>query len=150
MINPQKEDVYYDSYGKPHFKNSKNFLSISHSNEMVAVSIDQKATTGIDIQWITDKIIRIKEKFLNPKEQQITSNDPLELTYYWSIKEALFKIYGKKDAFLKENFELIAFEVTYSFASEDQWSYRQLSTLKIKGEKGLFEHTDQAVMKRVL
>ena len=53
-------------------------------------------------------------------------------------------------SFLKENFELIAFEVTYSFIAEDQWNYRQLSTLKIKGEKGLFEHTDQAVMKRIL
>jgi phosphopantetheinyl transferase (holo-ACP synthase) len=52
---------------------------------------------------ISDKIIRIKQKFLNAKEQSITSNDAEQLTIYWSCKEALFKVYGRKDAYLKEN-----------------------------------------------
>ena len=73
---------------------------------MVAISIDQNHSTGIDIQFITEKIVNIKHKFLNDREQKYTSNDPLLLTYYWSIKEALFKVYGKKDAFLKNNFEV--------------------------------------------
>ncbi|MFT6166053.1 MAG: phosphopantetheinyl transferase (holo-ACP synthase) [Vicingaceae bacterium] len=105
-----KEDIIYDEHRKPTFKNSTCFLSISHSNERVAISIDKKYETGIDLQFITDKIKRIKSKFLNDFEQSITSQSPTELTCYWSIKEALFKIYGKKDAFLKENFEVQDFK----------------------------------------
>ncbi|MDA9312581.1 4'-phosphopantetheinyl transferase superfamily protein [Vicingaceae bacterium] len=105
-----KEDIVYDEHRKPTFKISDSYLSISHSNERVAISIDKKYETGIDLQFITDKIVRIKSKFLNSIEQSLTSQNPTELTCYWSIKEALFKIYGKKDAFLKENFEVQQFK----------------------------------------
>jgi len=107
---PQCEDIVYDEHRKPTFKESDYYLSISHSNDRVAISIDKKYQTGIDLQFITDKIIRIKPKFLNEVEQSLTEKDPTELTCYWCIKEALFKIYGKKDAFLKENFNVQEFK----------------------------------------
>ena len=103
---PHAEDIVYDQHRKPSFKNSNNFLSISHSNERVAVAINEDNATGIDLQYITTKILRIKSKFLNEREQSRITDDSTELTCYWCIKEALFKIYGKKDAFLKENFEV--------------------------------------------
>lgn len=103
-IYPEFGDIYYDAHGKPHFTESKKHLSISHSHEMVAVAIHKTAPTGIDLQHISDKIIHIKNKFLCVAEQNRTGNDALELTYYWSCKEALFKVYGKKDGFLKANF----------------------------------------------
>jgi len=104
------EDIVYDEHRKPTFKHSSFFLSISHSNERVAISINETHETGIDLQFITEKIQRIKSKFLNKEEQSNVGQDPTELTCYWSIKEALFKIYGKKDVFLKENFEVQEFE----------------------------------------
>lgn len=106
---PSNEDILYDEHRKPSFKESSHYLSISHSKDRVAISIDKKYETGIDLQFITDKIIRIKSKFLNEVEHSATEVNPTELTCYWSIKEALFKIYGKKDAFLKENFEVREF-----------------------------------------
>ena len=102
-IHTEIDDIIYDAHGKPHFKNSSSQLSISHSHDMVAVSIHEKEACGIDIQLISDKIIRIKQKFLNTKEQSVTNNSVEELTIYWSCKEALFKVYGKKDAYLKDN-----------------------------------------------
>jgi len=103
---PHAEDIVYDQHRKPSFKNSNNFLSISHSHERIAVAINEANATGIDLQYITPKILRIKSKFLNEREQSKITDDSIELTCYWCIKEALFKIYGKKDAFLKENFEV--------------------------------------------
>jgi len=106
QIHDELDDIIYDKHGKPHFINSNSQLSISHSHDMVAVSIHEKNACGIDIQLISNKIIRIKQKFLNINEQSETKNDPEELTIYWSCKEALFKIYGKKDAYLKENMSI--------------------------------------------
>jgi len=106
------DDIVYDEHRKPYFKESNAHLSISHSREMVAVSINANTITGIDIQYISEKIINIDRKFLNEKELEISSKTPLELSYYWSIKEALFKVYGKKDAFLKNNIEVT--DIRYS------------------------------------
>lgn len=109
-IHSDKDDIVYNANGKPFFKESKDHLSISHSKEMIAIAIDKNNITGIDIQYVSDKVAHIKHKFLNEEEQKRTTEDPIELTYYWSIKEALFKVYGKKDAFLKENIEVTQIE----------------------------------------
>ncbi len=97
-------DIHYNEHHKPFLKNCSQHLSLSHSHHKVAISIDEKANTGIDIQHVTDKIMNIKKKFLNEEElQRSNTNSALELTLYWSIKEALFKVYGKNDIFLKGN-----------------------------------------------
>ena len=106
LVMPENEDIIYNNQKKPYFKNSNSNLSISHSNERVAIYIHQDKNVGIDLQFISDKIFRIKEKFLNAEELDQISMEVNELTAYWSIKEALFKIYGKNDAFLKANFQV--------------------------------------------
>ena len=101
-------DIIYDEHGKPHLKNTHEHLSISHSQHRIAVSIHQKKEHGIDLQHISPKIVRIKQKFLNQAELAMLeeNENPLILTVLWSMKEALFKSYGKKDIFLKGNIEL--------------------------------------------
>jgi|SRR5690554_1719708 len=107
QLLPDFCDIYYDEHRKPHLVDCHQYLSISHSHHKVAVSIDEKKTTGIDLQHITDKIINIRAKFLNAIEQKReNTNTAIELTLYWSIKEALFKIYGKKDIYLKDNIQV--------------------------------------------
>ena len=125
---PHAEDIVYDQHRKPSFKNSNNFLSISHSNERIAVAINEANATGIDLQYITPKILGIKSKFLNEREQSKITDDSIELTCYWCIKEALFKIYGKKNAFLKENFEV----QNYSF---DGRRGKAIGITRINGEE---------------
>ncbi len=106
LINclPEFCDIEYDGHRKPHLTQCKQHVSISHSHHMVAIAIDQKEVCGIDIQHLTPKIEHIKEKFLNPKElEKCKGADEVLLTLYWSVKEALFKVYGRKDIFLKDN-----------------------------------------------
>ena len=93
MVLTEFCDIEYDNQRKPHLLNCTQHLSISHSHHKVAISIDEKAITGIDIQIISPKIIRIKEKFLNPLEISIiTDFSAKNLSLYWSVKEALFKV----------------------------------------------------------
>tara|TARA_R100001015_G_C4612146_1_gene167646 strand:+ start:15 stop:671 length:657 start_codon:yes stop_codon:yes gene_type:complete len=106
-------DIIYDEHGKPHLKNNGEHLSISHSQKRIAVSIHSKRAHGIDLQHITPKILRIKNKFLIERELNMlkSTDDITILTVLWSMKEALFKSYGKKDIFLKGNIELSEFKI---------------------------------------
>ena len=106
-------DIVYDSQNKPHLNKTNFQVSISHSKEMVAISLQENHDNGIDIQHIDQKIERIRNKYLKPQESKaIEENDYETLTIYWSIKEALFKVYGTNDIFLKENIEVIDFNRT--------------------------------------
>jgi len=93
--------ITYDELGKPHLDNGW-FISISHSNEFVAIALNKDTHCGIDIEKITHKVERIKHKFLNPLDlQNVTLLE--HLTLYWGAKEALYKYYGKKEVLFIEN-----------------------------------------------
>ncbi len=61
--------IDYDLKGKP-FLNKQKGISISHSNEMVAIGISNEIDFGIDIQYKTDKIFKIKNKFISKNESK--------------------------------------------------------------------------------
>ena len=56
--------IEYDSKGKPYLNKEKG-ISISHSNEMVAIGISNEIDFGIDIQYKTDKIFKIKRRLFS-------------------------------------------------------------------------------------
>jgi phosphopantetheinyl transferase len=93
--------ISYDIYGKPILDNNW-FISISHSNDFVAINLNKKTHCGIDIEKTSSKIDRIKHKFLNPSDlKNVTSLE--QLTLYWGAKEALYKCYGKKEVLFIEH-----------------------------------------------
>ncbi len=94
-------EIEYNSLGKPTLSNGWN-ISISHSEDFVAVSINQTQDSGIDVEKVSSKVERIKHKFLSEEDlQKVKSLD--ELTLFWSAKEALYKYYGKKEVLFIEN-----------------------------------------------
>lgn len=105
LLLPDFEDIQYEASGKPSLKNSVQQLSISHSHKKIAVSVSKYKPTAVDIQRVSPKIISIKNKFLNHNELKLINEvNEKELTILWSVKEALFKIEGNQDLFLKPNF----------------------------------------------
>jgi len=110
--------IIYDEHNKPFLlrrspfgKNSKFHISISHSHNLLAVILDEQET-GIDIERIKEKILRIKEKFMSDSELESLHNEnPAEqLTVYWCAKESLYKLYGKKELAFKENMMVEPFQ----------------------------------------
>lgn len=93
--------IIYDNLGKPSLDNEWN-ISISHSNEFVAINLNKNHNCGIDIEKITPKIDRIKHKFLSPNDLKKV-NSLEHLIIYWGAKEALYKLYGKKEVLFIEN-----------------------------------------------
>jgi 4'-phosphopantetheinyl transferase len=99
-ITGQKTKIVYDEHGKPCLEDQPYQISISHSREMVALIISHEHKVGIDIEEISEKILKIKHKFLNYKELKALrfGRDHVYHAYlHWSAKEALYKIYGQKN-----------------------------------------------------
>ena len=95
------KDLKYDKAGKPIFSQNKR-LSISHSGNYASVIISDH-NVGIDIEKISDKTIKIKDKFLD-----IELNYPQELNnqislVYWNIKESIYKAVGITGIDFKKN-----------------------------------------------
>jgi phosphopantetheinyl transferase len=89
--------VIYDEKGKPYLLNDTRHISISHSHARLAIIVNQSEATGIDIELIRDKVLKIKHKFLATNELLDASEDVEKLLIYWAAKETLYKIYGLKE-----------------------------------------------------
>lgn len=89
--------IIYDEKGKPHLTNDSRHISISHSHDKLAIIINENEVTGIDIELIRDKVLKIKHKFLTNAELEDTGDNVEKLLVYWAAKETLYKIYGLKE-----------------------------------------------------
>ncbi|MBA3898795.1 MAG: 4'-phosphopantetheinyl transferase superfamily protein [Bacteroidetes bacterium] len=106
--------IFYNETGKPYITNRPEvYISISHTSGFAAVSINTREETGIDIQSKEHKISRIRHKFLCDDELSGISNieEDEKLIIYWCAKEALYKLYGKKEVIFKEHLYIEPFEL---------------------------------------
>jgi 4'-phosphopantetheinyl transferase len=90
-------ELDYTSLGKPFIKGRKAHISISHSHDRLAIVVNTAAETGVDIELIRDKVLKIKNKFLSEKELLDVNDNVDKMIIYWACKEALYKIYGLKE-----------------------------------------------------
>ena len=99
--------IDYNLKGKP-FLNKQKGISISHSNEIVAICISSEIDFGIDIQYKTDKIFNIKSKFLSKNESRfLGKTDNMEfLIKIWSAKESIFKALGREGVSFSNDLEI--------------------------------------------
>jgi len=88
--------------GKPYPINNSLEISITHERGVVGL-IKSTAPCGIDIQEITPKVIRVKNKFINKNDIYWTSEKEKDLTVLWCAKETLYKINGDPNIFFKEH-----------------------------------------------
>lgn len=88
---------------KPFLENEAYHFSISHCGVYAAVIVSTDHRVGVDVELISDKVEKVKHKFLSETEQQLLQQIPLFpwsvfseklLTAAWSIKESLYKWQG--------------------------------------------------------
>lgn len=97
LLDNEAIGLIYDEKGKPHLANDTRHISLSHSHDKLAMIINEREPTGIDIELIRDKVLRIRHKFLSAPELAETGDDVEKLLIYWAAKETLYKIYGLKE-----------------------------------------------------
>lgn len=84
---------------KPFLPDEKYHFSISHCANFAAVIVSSVARVGIDVEYFTPRLHKIKYKFLHADElrfvnAQLPSQQTSLLTLLWSAKEAMYKWYG--------------------------------------------------------
>lgn len=92
-----------NEHSKPYFVQKGLHVSITHSPCLAAVILSDRYEVGIDIELITPKALRVADKFLSEAEKKSTKSDEKETCLYWSAKETLYKLYGRKKLIFKEN-----------------------------------------------
>lgn len=91
----KRSTILYTEHRKPFIENQKTNISISHSQNFVALIISSDYYPGIDVETISKRVEKVKHKFLSDDELEwcLTLE---QLTACWSAKEAVFKIYEKE------------------------------------------------------
>jgi phosphopantetheinyl transferase len=105
--------IVKDKFGKPHFSNSNTHLSWSHSGNYAAFISNENQPTGIDIETLGPKILRIEDKFCNKNDKAIIhkTHHAESLLIIWGAKESLYKWYGLKEIDFKLHMSIEAFDL---------------------------------------
>ena len=75
----------------------------------VAALIDAYDSAGIDLEQPKEKLLRIAARIHHTDELPDIGTDLIKHCIYWCAKEALIKVYGKKDLTLAENLKISPF-----------------------------------------
>jgi len=102
-IEGQCDGIWSDDHNKPHIKNSKLQISISHAKPFVTVLVHKKRSCGADIEEKKEKLKKLAPKFLTSNELNQAKGSLASLAIAWGAKEAIYKLYGRKQLIFKEN-----------------------------------------------
>ena len=113
------DDIVINESGKPEFPQQHIHFSISHTKGYAAAIISKNSPVGIDIELISDRVLNVERKFLGEVELRLLPpvDDHQRVTYAtlcWSIKEAVYKCWGKGGVDFIEHINIIDLPVTDS------------------------------------
>lgn len=95
-----------DEHGKPYLVGTDWQMSITHSRKFMAVVMHPEKPVGVDIERPQEKMWRIKERLYTPAEIVAIGEDLNRMSVYWSAKEALYKLYGKRGMDFRQNLKV--------------------------------------------
>lgn len=102
------EQVRLNAHGKPILESLSSHFSLSHCRGYAAAVLSEKAEAGIDVEEISDRVLKIEKRFLHQSElDRLFSDGHMQRavisTLCWSIKETVFKWWGKGGVDFSEN-----------------------------------------------
>ena len=100
------QGIYKDAFGKPHLYHCPYHISIAHCFPYAVGALHRTQPVGIDIERPQEKLLRIKDRFLNNTEAADAGVDLNLLCQYWTGKEVLYKIYGRKKLIFRDHIQV--------------------------------------------
>ncbi|WP_375446741.1 4'-phosphopantetheinyl transferase family protein [uncultured Fibrella sp.] len=102
--------LWKDEYGKPHLRGLTGHISLSHTPGWATAVWHQTKPVGLDIEPIRDQFKRVVPRVLSASEIADADGQPDRLAVYWCAKEALYKLYGKRQLTFREHLLVEPFE----------------------------------------
>lgn len=139
-------DISYTDAGAPFLVGLSKRISISHTKGFAAVILSDNPAAGIDIEYMSDRVKKIRTRFMSASEDsQIDEYYETEhLLVYWSAKETLFKMIGQSDVDFKEHLQIHLFQ----YSNEGVFLATERRTKKNESFKIHFFVTQEFVLTR--
>lgn len=129
-------EIKYSDTGKPIVTSGD--LSISHSNELVTVIYNKTNKCSVDIEKVSDRLIKTGSKVFSSREIKFAGNNPEILTLFWCAKECIFKIVEKDGINFIDKIKIINLDnknnkITCEFIDGNRSEIYDLDYIFIKG-----------------
>ena len=98
--------IDYNEVGAPVVDTPKTHISVAHGGEKVAVAIADERV-GVDIENLDRNYERVKSRFMSPAEEALSDMEEWP-AMVWTAKEAIYKLYGKREVDLTEDIHITA------------------------------------------
>lgn len=98
-----------DECGKPHLIDRLGEVSLSHTGGWAAAAWHRSRPVGIDVEPVREQFSRVVPRVLSADEIAHADGDPGRLAVYWCAKEALCKLYGKRNLIFREHLHVEPF-----------------------------------------
>jgi 4'-phosphopantetheinyl transferase len=98
-----------DQYGKPHLDSVvrgaflPGHVSLSHTPGWAVAVWHHERPVGVDVEPIRDQFVRVVPRVLSETEIADANAQPDRLAVYWCAKEAMYKLYGKRQLTFREH-----------------------------------------------
>ena len=109
----EEKQIDYHINGAPFLVEAQQSISFSHTKGCVAVQVLPVEHAGIDIEYLSDRVLKIKNRFLSLKELAgIDANETVvHLLLHWSAKETIFKALMQQDVDFREQLHIEPFKL---------------------------------------
>jgi phosphopantetheinyl transferase len=102
-----------DAFGKPFIQGFSGHISLSHSGDMAGLLVSSTDACGLDIEVISERILRIAPRFCAPEEltHQDSASRHEAMHLIWGAKECMYKAYGRKEIDFRTQLRVAPFTV---------------------------------------
>lgn len=109
-------DMVYPAAGRPFVPGNHFYFSLTHSGNMAAAIVSKSVAVGIDMELISDRVLRVRHKFLSEEEWRWVGSYNGEekrnlLTLLWTVKETVYKWYNRPGTLFNREILVDSFEL---------------------------------------
>lgn len=125
-------ELLKDRHGKPYLLDHSYHISLANSYPFATAILHKKQAVGIDMEYPSEKLWRVRNKFLNQTELQRAGSDLDLLCIFWCAKECVYKIHGHhalsfKDHIFIQDFNPVSHTLSASALSPETHVLHQLA-----------------------
>ena len=100
--------IDYNEVGAPVVDTPNTYISVAHGGDSVAVAIADEPV-GVDIEALDRNYERIMSRYMSPAEEALSKMEEWP-AIVWTAKEAIYKLYGKREVDLTQDIRIQTFD----------------------------------------